>query len=265
MGNATELAEVQEFTPAAVKESNQQIANIMLNTELLAQASAMAEQMASSKITVPQHLRGNPGDCYAIVLQAIQWKMNPFIVAQKTHVVNGTLGYEAQLVNALVQASGHIKGAFKYEYRGEGNELECRVGAVIKGESEVTWGEWLKSSDVTTKNSPLWKTNPKQQMGYLQVKNWVRLHFPAAILGVYTVEELQDSPARSNEPRDIGSGRPEPETYPQDKFEENLPKWRELVESGKKSADQILKMVGSKAELTDEQKDAISKLGEAEQ
>ena len=40
--------------------------------------------------------------------------MNPFAVAQKTHVVNGSLGYEAQLVNAVVQASGAIDGRFHY-------------------------------------------------------------------------------------------------------------------------------------------------------
>jgi type II secretory pathway pseudopilin PulG len=53
----------------------------------------------------------------------------------------------------------------------------------------------LNSDSVTTKNSPLWKTNVKQQMGYLQVKNWARLYCPAAILGVYTADELMDNPS----------------------------------------------------------------------
>ena len=44
---------------------------------------------------------------------------------------------------------------------------------------------------MTTKNSPLWKTNPKQQLGYLQVKNWARLYCPGAILGVYTPDEFE--------------------------------------------------------------------------
>ena len=39
--------------------------------------------------------------CMAVTLQALQWNMSPFAVAQKTHLVNGTLGYEAQLVNAV--------------------------------------------------------------------------------------------------------------------------------------------------------------------
>lgn len=155
-----------------------------------------ATLMADSKATVPQHLAGKPADCLAVTMQAAQWGMNPFAVAQKTHVVNGTLGYEAQLVNAVVQSSGAIKGRFHYEYRGEGASLECRVGAVIRGEHEITWNEWLCISSITTKNSPLWKTNPKQQFGYLQVKNWARAHTPGAILGVYTPDELQETAPR---------------------------------------------------------------------
>jgi hypothetical protein len=41
----------------------------------------------------------------AIVMQAMQWGMNPYAVAQKTHLVNGVLGYEAQLVNAVIASS----------------------------------------------------------------------------------------------------------------------------------------------------------------
>ncbi|WP_319048717.1 RecT family recombinase [Cronobacter malonaticus] len=160
----------------------------------LNQLMKFAEVMAQSRVTVPAHLAGKPADCMAVAMQAAQWGMSPFAVAQKTHVVNGTLGYEAQLVNAVVQNSGAIKGRFHYEYRGEGASLECRVGAVIRGEQEITWNEWLCISSITTKNSPLWKTNPKQQFGYLQVKNWARAHTPGAILGVYTPDELEERP-----------------------------------------------------------------------
>lgn len=158
-----------------------------------------AELMAAGRATVPKHLQGNASDCMAVIMQAMQWGMNPFVVAQKTHIVNGTLGYEAQLVNAVLQSSGAIKGRFHYEYRGDGNALECRVGAVPAGEDEIVWNEWLKIGDVKVQNSPLWKTNPKQQLGYLQVKNWARAFKPGAILGVYTTDELQDSPPRERD------------------------------------------------------------------
>lgn len=159
-----------------------------------------AKMMAQSAVTVPEHLRNKPSDCMAIAMQAIRWGMDPFVVAQKTHIVSGRLGYEAQLVNAVVQSSNAIVGSFHYEFQGSGNDLQCRVGAVLRNESEVTWGEWLRNGDVKTRNSPLWIVNPKQQLGYLQVKNWARLYCPGAILGVYTPEELGEV-----KPKDMGA------------------------------------------------------------
>ena len=195
------LAVVQQAeTGAMMAQPDFGSQGLLADFEKVRAMQELANIMATAKVTVPQHLAGKAGDCLAVVMQAAQWKMNPFAVAQKTHVVNGTLGYEAQLVNAVVQSSGAIVGRFHYEYQGEGANVACRVGAVIRGDKDITWGEWLSAATVTTKNSPLWKTNPKQQLGYLQVKNWARLHTPGAILGVYSDDELEALP-----PRDMGN------------------------------------------------------------
>ena len=191
MSNVTAIA-VQQDAP---RRAN--VGELMMNPESMDRVIRMAEMMAGGKSTVPAHLQKNPADCMAVVLQAMQWGMLPHIVAQKTHIVNGTLGYEAQLVNAVVQESGCITGRFHYEYRGNSPTMECRVGAVIRGEREITWSEWLNEAKVKTKNSPLWTTNPRQQMGYLQVKNWARLYAPGAILGVYTPDEFDAPPPRN--------------------------------------------------------------------
>lgn len=250
----------------ALGSGSQQIGDIMLNTDLLAQAGRMADQMAEAKVTVPAHLRGNPGDCYAIVLQALQWRMNPFVVAQKTHVVNGTLGYEAQLVNALITAMAPTKDRVNYEwfgdwdaYRANGrkneNGLGVRVFATMKGESKPRI-HTLYLSDVTTRNSPLWKTKPDLQLAYLGVKQWARLHCPDVILGIYTPDELEDAPAM----RDVTPRNAEPEMYPDADFQANLPKWRQVIEAKRKTADELIVMIESKAQLTDEQKTAIRNL-----
>lgn len=207
--NATTQTESTALQTIAPAESHHINANTMLmNPDMMSNAMRMAELMAGGKSTVPAHLQKNPADCMAVVLQSIQWGMLPNVVAQKTHLVNGTLGYEAQLVNAVVQASGSIQGRFHYEYRGNSPQLECRVGAVIRGENEITWGSWLNEAKVTTKNSPLWKVNPAQQLGYLQVKNWARLYCPGAILGVYTPDELEMIPRNMGQAVDITPAAP---------------------------------------------------------
>jgi hypothetical protein len=192
----TEIATV----PAQVASIETNSAALVLSPERMRSMFQFAEMMARGVATVPKHLQGNPADCLAVTMQATQWGMNPFAVAQKTHVVSGTLGYEAQLVNAVVQSSGAIEGRFHYEYKGAGASIECRVGAVPRGEKEIAWGMWLSAAAVTTKNSPLWKVNPQQQLGYLQVKNWARLYAPGAILGVYSADELADIPLQPAAP-----------------------------------------------------------------
>lgn len=202
MSTEIQSAPAQTAAPAPFSAGQQMTAGeLMMNPAIMGALYKFAQVMAESKFTVPKHLQGNVGDCLAVAMQATLWGMHPFTVAQKTHQVGGTLGYEAQLVNAVVQNSGAIIGRFHYEYQGEGARLQCRVGAIPRGESEIVWGEWLSSESVTTKNSPLWKTNPKQQLGYLQVKNWARAFTPGAILGVYTPDEMEDIPVQR--PKDI--------------------------------------------------------------
>ncbi|WP_308317750.1 RecT family recombinase [Serratia marcescens] len=174
----------------------------------LRQLQQFAEVMAQGVQMLPKHLAGKPEDCMAVAMQAAQWGMNPFAVAQKTHLVNGTLGYEAQLVNAVVTSSRAVKGRFKYEYGGDWDAymlhpdkqheagLFIRVGAVIRSETEITWGEPVYLAPITTRNSPLWKTAPKQQIAYLAVKYWARLYCPEVILGVYTPDEFDAPPPR---------------------------------------------------------------------
>ncbi|MEG0102174.1 MAG: RecT family recombinase [Hafnia sp.] len=177
--------------------------NAVFNVQALGQLTSFAELMAQSAVTVPKHLAGKPADCMAIVMQAMQWGMNPYAVAQKTHLVNGVLGYEAQLVNAVISSSSAIIGRFHYEYGGDWEKIAgkkdgrdesglfIRVGAVLRGEDEITWGEQIYLADITTRNSPLWKTAPKQQIAYLAVKYWARLYCPEVILGVYSPDEVE--------------------------------------------------------------------------
>ena len=263
---------MNELTTAADNAApTQNLSLMMLDGNTLGALTRFADMMARSAVSIPDHLKGKPADCMAIAMQAAQWGMNPFAVAQKTHIVSGRLGYEAQLVNAVIQASGAIVGSFQYEFNGSGANVSCRVGAVLRGQQNVTWGEWLSASEVTTKNSPLWKTNPKQQLGYLQVKNWARLYAPGAILGVYTADELEVLPPEPGAPRDLPRADVvEPKStelpaYPQADFDKNLPSWRNVVESGKKTAEALLAMLQTKAVFTQEQKDQILALGRTEE
>ena len=201
----------------AIKSTN----DIIFSPTSMQQMHQVATLMASSACTVPQHLRGNVGDCFAIAMQAAQWGMNPFAVAQKTHIVSGTLGYEAQLVNAVITSMAPTKGRLKFEWYGNwdkviGNfkeetsaagkkyrklastladEKGCgvRVFATMNDETEPRVLELLLTQ-AGVRNSTLWADDPKQQLAYLAIKRWSRLYCPDVIMGVYSADELETIP-----------------------------------------------------------------------
>lgn len=118
--------------------SNQQQSAVMNNSSLLFNSDSLdriirfAELMASGTATVPKHLQNKPSDCLAITMQASRWGMDPFVVGQKTHLINGTLGYEAQLVNAVITSSNVVTGRFHYEYGGDWEKIVGKKISVTK-------------------------------------------------------------------------------------------------------------------------------------
>ncbi|HCM9547480.1 RecT family recombinase [Enterobacter hormaechei subsp. xiangfangensis] len=190
----------------------------LFDSQYLNAISTFAQIMAQGTATVPKHLQGNQADCMAVAMQAAQWQMNPFAVAQKTHLINGVLGYEAQLVNAVISRSGVLASRFEYEWYGpwekvvgkfhirKGEKGEYRVPgwtladeagigiiirATLKGEDQPRELDLLLAQ-ARTRNSTLWADDPRQQLAYLAVKRWARLFCPDVILGVYTPDELDD-------------------------------------------------------------------------
>ncbi len=214
-----QIAQIEPTATAAVVSGGaSSIGALMMNPAVLQQLDVMAERMATGRCTVPDHLRGSVGDCYAIVMQAIQWGMNPYAVAQKTHVVSGKLGYEAQLVNAVINSLAPTKDRLHYEWYGDWTKilgktesisregktfrkpawkpddevgLGVRCWATMKGEDEPRVLELLLTQALT-RNSTLWADDPRQQLAYLATKRWSRLYCPDVILGVYTPDEFAD-------------------------------------------------------------------------
>ena len=50
-----------------------------------------AKTMVKADLALPKHMRGNVGACMAVAMQAMEWQMNPFAVANKSYAVNDRL------------------------------------------------------------------------------------------------------------------------------------------------------------------------------
>lgn len=149
----------------------------------------------------------------------------------------------------------------------------CRVSAqklvgnrIVEFVAKEYWTEnYATDSSKSTAPNAMWKKRPRGQIAKCTEAQALRKGWPEIGAGP-TAEEMEgkdiDQPPRDVTPRQPESRPTEPEQlpeYPQERFEENLPKWRTAIESGKRSAEDIIRMVGSSYQLTDEQKKAIRK------
>lgn len=268
-----QAASTSDFQQLLQKESTFSTRDLLAGNTL-DKVMQLAEVMATSKVTVPKHLQGNVGDCAAIIGQAMRWGMDHNAVAQKTHLVNGTLGYEAQLVIAVLNSSPLLETRLDFQWSEGWAGLNgkqdndpnhwCEVWATLRGESKPRRLRVSMAQVGGVRNSPNWASDARQQLAYLAAKRWGRLHAPDVILGVYTPDELQFG--REEDP--VAPPPPEPAAlpaYPQGSFEKNLPAWSKTVASGKKSAADLLAMLSTKATFSAEQQAAVLELGAPEQ
>lgn len=278
--------------PAVQQETAFSATSIITQGNTFERVMELANVMASGMATVPKHLQKNQGDCAAVIMQAMQWNMSPFAVAQKTHLINGVLGYEAQLVNAAISSLAPTKDRLNFEWFGSWEKivgkfkevesrtkkdddghpkkyrvpawnvadeagLGVRVWATLKGEENPRVLELLMTQ-ARTRNSTLWTDDPKQQLAYLGIKRWSRLYCPDVILGVYTPDELVDTEEREVGPATSSPQQPEVKYYPADAFEKNFPKWKSAIETGKSTHENWIATLSNKGVLTQDQLDRIN-------
>lgn len=171
-----------------------------LSFQDMGQVMEFAKLMAISDVAVPKHLRNNPGACLAVTIQALDWQLHPFQVANKSYSVNDRLAFESQLVQAVILARAPIKGRFAVEYSGAGPTRVCKITATLKDETGTVDYTSPPFQAIKVKNSPLWTADPDQQLFYYSARALCRRHFPDVLLGIYTPDELPTDP---DGPKDV--------------------------------------------------------------
>jgi hypothetical protein len=167
----------------------------------------MANMMSASGQMIRDFYRGNPGDCAALIMICQPYGFNPFMVSWKTYKASknadAPISFEGQLVNAMVNMSAPVRGRLRYEYTGtnEDGSRKCIVTGVDRETGEAITYESPPIKAIPTKNSPLWKADPDQQLGYYSARAWARRHFPELLLGIYTREEIEEAPIRDVTPQ----------------------------------------------------------------
>ena len=168
----------------------------------MAVLAAKARALATSDI-IPEHYRGKPGNVLVAMELAQRFgpDVSPLMVMQNTFVVKGKLGFMAQFVIAMMNRSGKFIGGVRFTFEGAGTERRCTAWANIAPDGErvertVTLEEARRAGWTEGLG---WRANSDQMLAYRAGAYLGRLYAPETMLGIMTVEELQDikeAPAR---------------------------------------------------------------------
>lgn len=213
---------------------------IMLNERLFNQVKRIAQYMAAARGVTPPHLIGCEEACFAVALNSIVWKLNPYMVAASTYQTpGGRIGYEGKLVQAIIENSGKVRGRVRFTHYGPWEKIQQRfkMARSAKG-NEYPVPAWepkdepgvgvnvqcdvISEAEPRTfnfdlvqaypRNSTLWATDPKTQICYTAVRRFANTALPGLMMGVpewSDEHQMRDitPPAGSMMPREL---EPEP-------------------------------------------------------
>src|SRR5215831_1623825 len=165
------------------------------------EAIEFSKLMAQARNSVPAYLKQNPGDCLAIVTQALRWHLEPYWVAQHSYVARAEslIAYDSAVHTAIQLSSGILTGRPLYSFNGEGEErtctVQCQIGQQVLDYITPPLRQCRppKNEQGVVKGSPLWTKDPDQQLGYYAVRNFGRRHAPELLGGVYDREEFENT------------------------------------------------------------------------
>jgi len=232
---------------------------VQLELKELERAEYWAKKLAGSDL-VPKDFKNNPANCFI----AIQWGKDlglaPLQATQNIAVINGRPALWGDAVPALVIASKqceYINMTF------ENNTAICKVKRINQPEHISTFSmQQARTAGLLEKQGP-WKQYPDRMLQNRARAFALRDVFPDVLKGLYTAEELIDSlPQRNNNHAAtplIEQQKPDfvLEFYPDEKFTANAPQWQSIIESGKKTANELIDSLSMKINLTPEQKQII--------
>lgn len=212
----------------------------------------------------------------ALMVVADQYKLNPFTkeiyaYPDKQNGIVPVVGVDgwARIINehpmldglefAYSETTLTHKGKTCHEW------IECAIYRKDRSKATVireAFDEVVRSTSFTTP----WDTHPKRMHRHKALIQCARLAFGFA--GIYDddeaariVEGMQQNPGKTIDPvtGEIVTRTPAPlapaalPPYSDADFEKNLPTWRGLIESGRRTAGEIIFMVSTKAAMSEEQ------------
>jgi hypothetical protein len=231
-----------------------------LSPQTFDQALTFSQYLADSDM-VPKDFKGRPGNCLIAMQWGAELGLKPLQALQNLAIINGRPSLWGDAVIALVRSSPLCEFVIETD---DGTTATCRVKRRGEPEQIRTFGmDDAKTAGLLGKSGP-WTQYPKRMRQMRARAFALRDVFPDVLRGLPVAEEVMDMPAERymGEVNEVKPDAPPPARptlpdYSAEQFDANLPKWRELVESGRKSAADLLAVLSTKAAFSEAQKAQI--------
>ncbi|WP_372356946.1 hypothetical protein ACCP99_08105 [Xanthomonas sp. NCPPB 3443] len=250
------------MTNVAVIPQNQQGALVAqprqqfdLSPQTFEQALTFADYLAESDL-VPKDFKGKPANCLIAMQWGAELGLKPLQALQNIAVINGRAALWGDAVLALVRNSPVCEFVEEWDVN---DTAHCKVKRKGEKEALVTFSmEDAKKAGLVGKQGP-WTQYPKRMRQMRARAFALRDVFTDVLRGMAIAEEIMDIPQAGAVAAEHGraaiEGQAEKQlpAYSETDFAANLPKWWDIVASGKKTADDLIAMLQTKATFTAEQ------------
>lgn len=128
---------------------------------------------------------------------------------------------------------------------------------IVKFVAKEFWLEnYAVQKNITIAPNAMWKKRPFAQLAKCAEAQALRKAWPE-IGSEPTSDEMAGKTFEVNEQPELKIVNPEPTEYPQDKFDQNFPKWEKAIQAEMITIDDVISKAESKAPLTQSQKNQI--------
>lgn len=225
-----------------------------LSPQTFEQALTFADYLADSDL-VPKDFKGKPANCLIAMQWGAELGLKPLQALQNLAIINGRPALWGDAVIALVRSSPLCEYITESD---DGGTAVCRVKRRGESEEVRTFSmDDAKVAGLLGKAGP-WTQYPKRMRQMRARAFALRDVFADVLRGMPIAEEIMDIPAAGEPGRGAIEGRVEKADkalplYSEVDFSANLPKWWDIIASGKKSAEDLIATLQTKARFTAEQ------------
>lgn len=193
---ATQQAQPDEFKK--LLEKTHRPGGVFEDAGMFEHAQRVAKMLITSPL-VPPAFKGqeNLGSAVIAVDIASRLNLNPLLVMQQLYLVYGKPGWSAQFVIATINSSGMFS-RLRFDIGSQGDDRGCVCFATDKAS-----GETLRSSRIDIamakkqgwwdKKDSKWPVMTDQMLMYRAAAFWGRAYAPELLMGLPTVEEIEDT------------------------------------------------------------------------